>query len=67
MTKNPDIRPYFEDEIISSVARQQLDNSSETLNASRPSERPPVRGENVKPFRLGGIIGCKYKTSSWHF
>ena len=23
-----------------------------------------VRGKNVK--RLGEIIGCKYKTSSWH-
>ena len=35
------------------------------LNAPRPSEHPPVRGENVKTFR-GGIIGCKDKTSSWH-
>ena len=35
------------------------------LNTRRPSEHPPARGEkNVK--RLGGIIGCKYKTSSWH-
>ena len=34
------------------------------LNASRPSEHSSVRGENVKT--LGGIIGCKYKTSSWH-
>ena len=32
------------------------------LNASRPSEHPPVRGNNVK--RLGAIIGCKDKTSS---
>ena len=34
------------------------------LNASRPSEYPLVRGEMLK--RLGGIIGCKYKTPSWH-
>ena len=34
------------------------------LNSSGPSEHPPVRGEMSK--RLGGIIGCKYKTSSWH-
>ena len=35
------------------------------LNASRPSEHPPVRGKNVKK-KLDRIIGCKYKTSSWH-
>ena len=34
-------------------------------NAPRPSEHPPVRGEKTSK-RLGGIIGCKYKTSSWH-
>ena len=35
-------------------------------NVSRPSsDHPPVRGEMSK--RLGGIIGCKDKTSSWHF
>ena len=35
------------------------------MNASRPSEHPPVRGKSVK--NLGGIIGCKKdKTSSWH-
>ena len=28
------------------------------LNASRPSQYPSVRGENVSK-RLGGIIGCK--------
>ena len=33
----------------------------ENLNASRPSEHPPVRGKNVKT-RLGGTIGCKDKT-----
>ena len=34
-------------------------------NAPRPSEHPPVRGEKMSK-RLGGIKGCKYKTSSWH-
>ena len=34
------------------------------MNASRPSEHSPVRGKMSK--RLGGIIGCKDKTSSWH-
>ena len=34
------------------------------MNASRPSQHPPVRGEMSK--RLDGIIGRKYKTFSWH-
>ena len=34
-------------------------------NAPRPSEHPPVTGKKVSK-RLGGIKGCKYKTSSWH-
>ena len=34
------------------------------LNASRPSEHPPVRGKMSK--RLGGIIGSKCKTSTSH-
>ena len=34
-------------------------------NAPRPSEHPPVRGEKMSKH-LGGIKGCKYKTSSWH-
>ena len=34
-------------------------------NAPRPSEHPPVRGKKMSK-RLGGIIGCKYKTSSRH-
>ena len=38
---------------------------NKNLNASRPYEHPPVRGENVENV-LGGIIGCKYKTSSCH-
>ena len=33
--------------------------------APRPSEHPPVRGGEMSK-RLGGIKGCKYKTSSWH-
>ena len=35
------------------------------LNASRPSEHPSVREGEISK-RLGGIIGCKDKTSSWH-
>ena len=35
------------------------------LNASRPSEHPPVRGQKMSKH-LRGIIGCKDKTSSWH-
>ena len=34
-------------------------------NAPRPSEHPPVKGGKMSK-RLGGIKGCKYKTSSWH-
>ena len=32
-------------------------------NAPGPFEHPPGGGMSK---RLGGIIGCKYKTSSWH-
>ena len=34
-------------------------------NAPRRSEHPPVKGGEMSK-RLGGIEGCKYKTSSWH-
>ena len=34
-------------------------------NTPRPSEHSPVMGEKMSK-RLGGIKGCKYKTSSWH-
>ena len=34
-------------------------------NAPRPSEHPPVMEKKMSK-RLGGIKGCKYKTSSWH-
>ena len=34
-------------------------------NAPRPSEHPTVMGKKMAK-RLGGIKGCKYKTSSWH-
>ena len=37
----------------------------ENQNAPRPSEHPPVMGKKMSK-RLGGIKGCKYKTSSWH-
>ena len=35
-----------------------------SLNASRPSEESTQTGEKMSK-RLGGIIGCKDKTSSW--
>ena len=35
------------------------------VNVSRPSEHSPGRGRKMSK-RLGGIIGCKGKTSSWH-
>ena len=31
--------------------KQAVDYSKKNLNAPRPSEHPPVRGENVKTFR----------------
>ena len=34
-------------------------------NTLRPSGHPPVMGGKMSK-RLGGIKGCKYKTSSWH-
>ena len=34
-------------------------------NTPRSSEHPPSMGEKMSK-RLGGIKGCKYKTSSWH-
>ena len=36
-----------------------------SLNASRPSEHPPVRGKNIKTI-LCGVIGYKDKTSPWY-
>ena len=35
------------------------------LKVSRPSEHPPVREKKMSK-RLGGIIGCTDKTSSWN-
>ena len=35
------------------------------LNASRPSEHSQQSGGKMSK-RVGGIIGCKDKTSSWH-
>ena len=36
------------------------------LNASTVDLSFKHKGENVKTFSLGGIIGCKDKISSWH-
>ena len=41
------------------------DGLKKNLNASKPSEHSPDEGGKVSK-RLGGIIGCKDKTSSWH-
>ena len=51
---------------ISGITRRK--STSTTINTSttpRPSKYPPVRGENMSK-RLGGIVGYKYRTSSWH-
>ena len=40
------------------------DTSKKDLNASESSEHPETGGG--MPKRLGGNIGCKDKTSSWH-
>ena len=34
-------------------------------NGPRHSEHPPVKGGEMSK-RVGGMKGCKYKTSSWH-
>ena len=48
---------------ISVVLELYLVQIKKNLNASRPSEHPPVRGGEMSK-RLGG--SCKDKTSSWH-
>ena len=40
----------------------KVDKEQINLNTSRPSEHLPVRGEKMSK-RLGGITGCKHKTS----
>ena len=47
------------------IVESNSNNLKENLNASRPSEHPPVRGEKMSK-RLRGIIGCKHKASSGH-
>ena len=41
--------------VVDFAANHPTDKSSfkKNMNASRPSEHPPVRGENVKTFRWG--------------
>ena len=56
--------------ILFSNYRVCVDSSGSFLKKNqstsrRPSEHPPVRGGEMSK-RLGGIKGCKYKTSSWH-
>ena len=38
----------------------------ENQSTSRPPEHPPVMGKKMSKRLVGGIKGCKYKTSSWH-
>ena len=44
-------------------SQRNVDFLKKNQSARRPSEHPPVMGGNVSK-RLGGIKGCKYKTSS---
>ena len=44
------------------AVRESFKCLKKNQNAPRPSEHPPVRGGKMSK-RLGGIIGCKYKTS----
>ena len=44
--------------------RDSSPSFKENLNASRPFEHP-IQGENMSK-RLGGIIDCKDKNSSWY-
>ena len=46
-----------DDRTTASIAVDFSSCLKKNLNASRPSEHPPVRGESVKTF-IGGIIGC---------
>ena len=48
----------------SSLSRQTRSLKKQHLNASRPLSVLQSGGKLSK--RLGGIIGCKYKISSWH-
>ena len=48
------------------VAEGQQYILKKNQNAPRPSEHHPVRGGKVSKRLVGGIKGCKYKTSPWH-
>ena len=47
------------------IAHSVLRYLKKNQSTPRPSEHPPVMGDKMSK-RLGGIKGCKYKTSSWH-
>ena len=51
--------------VIIVVKASSLRCLKKNQNTPRPSEHPPVRGREISKH-LGGIKGCKYKTSSWH-
>ena len=46
------------------VCDHGFERSDLCAEITRPSEHPPVRGEKISKRLLGGIIGCKDKTSS---
>ena len=50
---------------IKTYVRDQDCCLKKNQSTPRPSEHLPVMEENMSK-RLGGIKGCKYKTSSWH-
>ena len=55
-------RLYSIGDCLIELSRYCMGCLKKNLNASRPYKHPSVRGENI----VGGIIGCEYKTSSWH-
>ena len=52
-------------ELLTEQSQNSLCFLKKNQSTPRPSEHPPVTGEKMSK-RLGGIKGCKYKTSSWH-
>ena len=47
------------------VSKKNVNALKKNQSTPRPSEHPPVMGGEMSK-RLGGIKGCKYKTSSWN-
>ena len=68
-TRDGTTEPVSRDQILRRRERRLGTTTSrifkENQSTPRPSEHPPVMGEKMSKH-LGGIKGCKYKTSSWH-